>query len=58
MLEDGVTHGVIRPMHIPEYDMVADPMTKYLTYGVWRRLTHYMMNHVGSLPERVTKKAT
>ena len=30
VLEEGVSHGIIQPLHINEYDMVADPYTKYL----------------------------
>jgi len=41
VLEDGVTHGEVMPLHISERDMAADPVTKYLTYGVWNRHMHY-----------------
>ena len=27
----------IQPVHISERDMAADPLTKYLTHGVWAR---------------------
>ena len=50
VLEDGVTHGEVMPMHISERDMAADPMTKYLTYGVWNRHMHYVLNKTGPLP--------
>ena len=30
VLEDGMTHSMINPIHISEKDMVADPLTKYL----------------------------
>ena len=50
VLEDGVTHGEIMPIHISERDMAADPMTKYLTHGVWSRHMHYILNKLGPLP--------
>ena len=27
-----------------ESDMVADPLTKYLSYAVWNRHMHYLLN--------------
>ena len=30
--------------------MVADPMTKYLTYPVWNRHMHYLQNRLGPVP--------
>ena len=51
VLEDGVTHGEIGPLHISERDMAADPFTKYLTYGVWSRHMHYILNKMGPMPE-------
>jgi len=50
VLEDGVTHGEIEPIHISERDMAADPYTKYLTYGVWARHMHYVLNKMGPMP--------
>ena len=50
VLEDGVTHGEIHPLHLTERDMAADPMTKYLTFGVWSRHMHYVLNKMGPLP--------
>jgi hypothetical protein len=50
VLEDGVTHGEIQPIHITERDMAADPYTKYLTYGVWARHMHYILNKMGAMP--------
>jgi hypothetical protein len=44
VLQDGVKHGDIRPMHISERDMAADPFTKYLTYPVWKRHMDYILN--------------
>ena len=32
VLEEGVTEGYIEPVHIREYDMAADPFTKYLPF--------------------------
>ena len=50
VLEDGVSHGEIEPIHISEVDMVADPFTKYLVYNKWHRLMHYALNRPGPLP--------
>ena len=55
VLEEGVTHGMIQPLHISEADMVADPYTKYLTVMVYMRLTHYANNFKGKLPPRPSK---
>ena len=52
VLEEGVSHGIIQPLHINEYDMVADPYTKYLAVHVYARLTHYVNNFRGPLPAR------
>ena len=54
--QDGVTHGEIQPIHISEKDMAADPMTKYLTHGVWSRHMHYILNKNGPLPAYPSKK--
>ena len=54
VLEEGVSQGLIEPIHINEFDMVADPFTKYLVLHVWRRLQHYAGNWRGALPARVT----
>ena len=50
VLEDCVVHGIIELFHISERDMVADPFTKYLPYGVWARTMHYVLNLFGPLP--------
>ena len=52
VLEDGVTHRVIEPLHISESDMAADFFTKYLSLSVWKRLVHYVLNKKGELPPR------
>ena len=57
VLEDGVTHGEVMPLHISERDMAADPMTKYLTYGVWNRHMHYVLNKTGPLPPYPSRRA-
>ena len=57
VLEDGVTHGEVMPLHISERDMAADPMTKYLTYGVWSRHMHYVLNKTGPLPPYPSRRA-
>ena len=41
----------IEPIHIEESDMVADPFTKYLSYAVWWRHMHYVLNLPGDPPE-------
>ena len=56
VLEDGVVHGEIEPLHISEKDMVADPFTKYLVYGVWIRHMHYALNYSGDLPAHPSDK--
>ena len=50
VLEDGVVYKEIKPIHISERDMVADPVTKYLTYPVWNRHMHYLQNRLGPVP--------
>ena len=44
VLHEGTAAGEILPLHIGERDMAADPSTKYLTYAVWHRHMHYMLN--------------
>jgi len=53
VLRDGVTYNDIAPLHIREYNNIADPFTKYLVYAVWRRHMHYLLNLPGPLPARV-----
>ena len=50
MLHDGVTLSEIAPTHIGERNMLADPLTKYLTFQVWRRHMHYVHNTPGEPP--------
>ena len=50
VLEDCVVHKMIEIIHLTERDMAADPYTKYLTYGVWARHMHYVLNLPGPLP--------
>ena len=47
--------GEIDVLHIPEWNMVADPFTKYLPVSVWRRHMHYLLNRPGPLPPRAVK---
>ena len=54
VLTEGVDQGEIEPMHVPEYNMLADPFTKYLTLNVWKRHMHYLLNLEGPLPPRAT----
>jgi hypothetical protein len=56
VLEDGVVHGELEPIHISERDMVADPFTKYLVYAVWIRHMHYALNYKGELPKHPNDK--
>jgi hypothetical protein len=56
VLEDGLVHGEIEPIHISERDMVADPFTKYLVYMVWIRHMHYALNYDGALPSHPNEK--
>ena len=49
MLQEAVQHGDIEPHVISERDMAADPFTKYLTYEVWKRHMHYVLNFPGSI---------
>ena len=44
VLTEAVEMGEIEPLHINDPDMVADAMTKYLTYAVWIFHTTYLMN--------------
>ena len=51
---EAAEHSEIEPIHIPEYNMVADPFTKYLPHSTWARLTHYLLNKKGAIPERTS----
>ena len=48
VLEDGVKHGEITPLHINDPHMAADILTKYLPYPTWIRHTGYMINLPGT----------
>ena len=50
VLTEGVSEGEIKPIHISERDMCADPFTKYLPYAVWTRHVHYYLNRDGPVP--------
>ena len=45
VLAEGVKDGEIESIHINDPDMVADHLTKYLPYEVWRRHVLYMLNY-------------
>ena len=47
VIQEGVNLGEILPIHISEKDMVADILTKYLPFAVWRRHMHYRCNLPG-----------
>jgi hypothetical protein len=49
-LHEGVQLDEIRPLHIRESDMVADPDTKCLVVRVWARHMHYKLNMPGDPP--------
>ena len=40
----------IKPVHIKEYDMVADSCTKYIKRDTWARHMHYVLNLPGDPP--------
>ena len=44
VLTQGTSNGEMSPTHIGEANMVADPLTKYLTYSVWARHMRYLLN--------------
>ena len=48
VLEDGVKHGEITPLHINDPHMAADILTKYLPYPTWIRHIGYMINLPGA----------
>ena len=50
VIEEGVVNGYVIPVHITERDMAADPFTKYLTFGVWSRHMHFLLNKPGAVP--------
>ena len=50
VLQEGVMFDEIEPLHIPEYNMVADPFTKYLTFAVWDRHMWYVQNEKRAQP--------
>ena len=50
VIDEGVLHGYIQPVHISERDMAADPFTKYLKHGVWARHMHFLLNKPGPVP--------
>ena len=52
VLQEGVIMKEIVPIHIREYDMVADPFTKYLTHPVWHRHMWYVLNRLSDCPPR------
>ena len=54
VLRDGVTYNDIQALHVPEYNNIADPLTKYLTLAVWKRHMHYMLNLAGALPAQAS----
>lgn len=56
VVQEGVFFTEIVPIHIPEYNMVADPFTKYLPFAVWRRHMWYLLNELSDPPPRATKK--
>ena len=49
VLQECVELGEGKVIHISERDMVADLLTKYLTYPVWNRLISYLLNRLNGL---------
>ena len=45
-----MTQGHLEPLQIPEYDMAADPFTKYLVFLVLLRHMHHVLNFKGDVP--------
>ena len=56
VLQDGVKHGDIHPIHISERDIAAVPLTKYLSLAVWKRHMDYIHNTTWPLPAYGTVK--
>ena len=57
VLQEGVFFSEILPLHIPEYNMVADPFTKYLVLAIWARHMWYLLNLTGDQPPLLASKA-
>ena len=51
VLQEAVNMGEIHCVKISERDNVADMMTKYLTFSVWSRHTHVLLNLPGKAPD-------
>ena len=45
-MKEAVSDNQIKPIHISERNMVADPFTKYLTFAVWDRHMAYLNNRL------------
>ena len=59
VLQEAYDLGECNPIKIEEYNNIADPQTKYLTYKVWARHLHYTHNLEGEPPppvEKISKK--
>ena len=64
VVTETVEHREVDPVHIDEFDMVADSNTKYIKHDKWLRHMHYVLNLAGDPPDchaddwvKVTKKA-
>ena len=55
VLQEAFDMGECDPIKIEEYNNIADPQTKYLTYKVWMRHLHYTHNLDGEPPPPVEK---
>ena len=55
VLQEAFDMGDCDPIKIEEYNNIADPQTKYLTYKVWMRHLHYTHNLEGEPPPPVEK---
>ena len=55
VLQEAFDLGECMPIKIEEYNNIADPQTKYLTYKVWMRHLHYTHNLEGEPPPPIEK---
>ena len=51
VVSEACEHDEILPLKVGEADMLADPLSKYLTFPVWKRHMHYLLNLPGDPPD-------
>jgi len=56
VLQEGTLMKDFVPLHIDEFNNVADMFTKFLPYDVWNRLVHYLLNRAGDTPALPPRK--